>query len=380
VNDMGSSLFSPLALKGLTLRNRIVVSPMCQYSAVEGCASQWHRTHWGMLSGSGAALLLIEAAAVVPEGRITYGDLGIYSDANERALAETLAGVRANSDMPIGIQLAHAGRKASCEVPWRGAHQINAADPGGWQTVAPSALPIRDGDLPPVALDRKDLARIRDAFVAAARRSARLELDAIQLHFAHGYLVHQFLSPLSNRRTDEYGGSLENRLRYALEVFDAVRQVWPDRPLGIRVSATDWVEGGWDLAQTIALAQRVQALGCDWIDVSSGGLSAQQQIPAGPGYQVPFAREIRRASGMPTSAVGLITEPRQAEEIVSGGSSDLVTLARALLWNPHWPWQAAAELGASVTAPAQYWRSQPHGVQGVFEDRVPGSAGAAGKR
>lgn len=368
---MGSSLFSPLALKGLTLPNRIVVSPMCQYSAAEGSASQWHRTHWGTLAGSGAALLLIEATAVEPEGRITYGDLGIYSDANERALAEALDGVRAFSDMPIGIQLGHAGRKASCEVPWRGGHQIAPADTGGWQTVAPSAIPVHEGDHAPAVLDRKDLVRIRDAFVAAARRADRLGLDAVQLHFAHGYLVHQFLSPISNQRTDEYGGSLENRLRYPLELFDAVRQAWSDRPLGIRVSATDWVEGGWDLAQTVVLAQRVRAMGCDWIDVSSGGLSPSQKILAGPGYQVPLASEVRRASGLLTSAVGLITQARQAEDIVSGGSADLVTLARALLWNPHWPWQAAAELGASVTAPAQYWRSQPHGVHGVFEERIP---------
>jgi 2,4-dienoyl-CoA reductase-like NADH-dependent reductase (Old Yellow Enzyme family) len=373
---MGSSLFSPLALKGLTLPNRIVVSPMCQYSAVEGSASQWHRTHWGTLAGSGAALLLIEATAVEPEGRITYGDLGIYSDANERALAEVLDGVRASSDMPIGIQLGHAGRKASCEVPWGGGHQIAPADTGGWQTVAPSAVPIHEGDHAPAALDRKDLARIREAFVAAARRVDHLGLAAVQLHFAHGYLVHQFLSPISNQRVDEYGGSLENRLRYPLELFDAVRQVWSHRPLGIRVSATDWVAGGWDLPQTVALAQRVRELGCDWIDVSSGGLSPLQQIPAGPGYQVPLAREIRRASGLLTSAVGLITQAQQAEDIVSGGSADLVMLARALLWNPHWPWQAAAELGASVMAPAQYWRSQPHGVQGVFEERVVGATKA----
>lgn len=373
---MGSLLFSPLALKGLMLPNRIVVSPMCQYSAVEGSASQWHRTHWGTLAGSGAALLLIEATAVAPEGRITYGDLGLYSDANERALGAALDGVRACSDMPIGIQLGHAGRKASCEVPWRGGHQIAPTDIGGWQTVAPSAVPVHERDHAPAMLDRKDLTRIRNAFVAAAGRADRLGLAAIQLHFAHGYLVHQFLSPVSNQRTDEYGGSLENRLRYPLELFDAMRQAWPDRPLGIRVSATDWVDGGWDPAQTIVLAQRVRALGCDWIDVSSGGLSPLQKIPAGPGYQVPLAREVRHASGLLTSAVGLITQPRQAEEIVSGGSADLVTLARALLWNPHWPWQAAAELGASVRAPAQYWRSQPHGVDGVFEAEILDSASA----
>jgi 2,4-dienoyl-CoA reductase-like NADH-dependent reductase (Old Yellow Enzyme family) len=365
---MAPALFSPITINGLALENRLVVSPMCQYSAVDGSAGEWHRTHWGMLAGSGAGLLMLEATAVEPDGRITYGDLGLYSDANEAAMARMLDGVRASSGMPVGIQLGHAGRKASCEVPWHGGKQLPSGDPHGWHTVAPSAVAARDGEAEPVALDRTDMARIREAFVASAQRARRVGLSAVQLHFAHGYLLHQFLSPLSNRRTDDYGGSLQNRLRYPLDVFDAVRQAWPDKPLGIRVSATDWIEGGWDLEQTVELACRVKALGCDWIDVSTGGLAPQQAIPAEPGFQVPFAREVRRAAGMPTSAVGLITDPHQAEGIIADGGADLITLGRALLWNPHWPWQAAAALGGTLTAPAQYRRSRPADVSGVFKD------------
>lgn len=363
---MASVLFSPLEIRKLRLENRIVISSMCQYSATDGSASAWHRSHVGMLAGSGAGLLMLEATAVSAEGRISWGDLGLYSDANERALADVLDGVRQFSAMPIGLQLCHAGRKASSEKPWLGGHLIPADDPHGWQPLGPSAVAMSASEPAPTALDHAGMARIRDAFAASARRAARLGVAALQLHFAHGYLMHQFLSPITNRRGDEYGGALDNRLRYPLEVFAAVRQAWPDRPLGIRVSATDWIEGGWDLEQTIELAKRVQALGCDWIDVSSGGIAAQQKIPVGIGYQLPFAREVRRATGMRTSTVGLITEAKQAEQIVATGDADLVTLARALLWDPHWPWHAAAELGASVTAPPQYWRSQPHGVQGVF--------------
>lgn len=364
---MPSVLFSPIQLKGLALENRIVVSPMCQYSAVDGVASAWHRTHVGMLSTSGAGLMLLEATAVAPEGRISWGDLGLYSDADEHALAEVLAGVRAFSTMPIGIQLNHAGRKASCEKPWLGGKLIPPTDAHGWQPLGVSALPVHAWEAPPQALDRAGMERIRTCFVDSARRANRLGLDALQLHFAHGYLMHQFLSPITNRRTDAWGGSLAHRLRFPLEVFDAVRQVWPsDKPLGIRVSATDWIAGGWDLEQTVELARRVQALGCDWIDVSSGGIAPQQQIPVGIGYQLPFARAVRAATGLCTSTVGLITEPKQAEQIVATGDADLVTLARAILWNPHWPWQAAAELGAQVSAPAQYWRSRPHGVSDVF--------------
>jgi len=374
---MTSRLFSPITLRGLTLQNRIVVSPMCQYSAVDGSASAWHRTHWGTMAGSGSALLIVEATAVSAEGRITWGDLGLYSDANERALGRELEGVLQFSDMPVGIQLGHAGRKASSEKPWLGGQQLAPDDVHGWPAVAPSAVPVVADEWRPAALTHADMARVRDDFVASARRASRLPLAAIQLHFAHGYLIHQFLSPLTNRRNDEYGGSLANRLRFPLEVFDAVRQSWPDKPLGIRVSATDWIDGGWDLEQTVELARRVQQLGCDWIDVSTGGLAPEQKIPVEPGYQQPFGRAVREATGMPVSTVGFITEAQQAEAIVAGGDADLVSLGRALLWNPHWPWAAAAQLGASVLAPPQYWRSQPQGVRGVFNGWRDGSRATA---
>jgi 2,4-dienoyl-CoA reductase-like NADH-dependent reductase (Old Yellow Enzyme family) len=364
---MSSSLFSPLSLKTLELENRIVISPMCQYSAIEGSASAWHRTHLGTLSLSGAGLLMLEATAVEAAGRITPGCLGLYSDDNERALGRVLDEVRRNSAMPIGIQLSHAGRKASSDVPWRGGALLPVRQ-GGWQPLGPSAVAVREGEAPPRALDRAGMMRIRDCFVASARRAARLGLAAVELHFAHGYLIHQFLSPLSNQRADAFGGTLENRIRYPLEIFDAVRDAWPDRPLGVRVSATDWVDGGWDLAQTVDLAHRLKEHGCDWIDVSSGGLSPNQKITPGPLYQIPFAREVRRAAGMATIGVGLITTARQAEQVVRGGEADMVALARAMLWDPRWPWHAAAELGASVHAPPQYWRCGPHGTSHVFKD------------
>lgn len=363
---MSSPLFTPLTLRSLTLSNRIVVSPMCQYSADQGHASAWHRSHLGTLALSGAALLLLEATAVEAIGRITPGCLGLYTDSQAHALGEILAQLRRHSAMPIGVQLAHAGRKASSALPWDGGQQLSAAA-GGWTTVAPSALPHAPGEAAPLALDAAGLARVRDAFAAAAVRAREIGVDALELHAAHGYLLHQFLSPLANRREDAYGGSLENRLRFPLEVFDAVRACWPaERPLGVRVSATDWVAGGWDLEQTVVFAQALQARGCDWIDVSSGGVSPSQKIAAGPGYQIPFARAVRAATGMVTIGVGMITDADQAEAIVAGGDADLVALARALLWDPRWPWHAAAALGAQVEAPAQYWRCEPHGIGRVF--------------
>ncbi|MGH8111704.1 MAG: NADH:flavin oxidoreductase/NADH oxidase [Rhodanobacteraceae bacterium] len=365
---MASALFSPLILGNLKLANRIVVSSMCQYSADDGSATEWHRSHWGMLASSGAGLLMTEMTQVSREGRISWGDLGLYSDANERAIGRMLDAVRSCSAIPVGLQLGHAGRKASSEKPWLGGQLLPPSDPHGWRPVAPSAVPVSASEAAPIALDRAGMDKVRRDFVASAKRARRLPIAALQLHFAHGYLLHQFLSPITNRRDDEYGGSLENRMRYPLEVFDAVRQAWPDKPLGIRVSATDWIDGGWDNRQTIELAKRVKAFGCDWIDVSTGGLAPEQQIPVGVGYQLPFAREIRRATGMLTSTVGLITEAHQAEKIIADGDADLVSLARVMLWDPHWPWHAAAELGASVTAPPQYWRSQPHGVRGVFKN------------
>jgi 2,4-dienoyl-CoA reductase-like NADH-dependent reductase (Old Yellow Enzyme family) len=363
-----SVLFSPLEVGSLKLDNRIVIAPMCQYSAEDGCMTDWHVIHLGHLALSGAALLTIEATAVTPEGRISYGDTGLWSDANEDAMARVLASVRRWSDMPIAIQLGHAGRKASTDKPWLGGRQIAPDQENGWQTVAPSPVPFLDGENPPVELDRDGLDRIRKAFADAAVRAARLGLAAVQLHGAHGYLLHQFLSPLSNRRTDEYGGSLENRMRFPLEVFDAVRAVFPaDRPVTMRVSATDWVEGGWDVEQTIAFAKALEQRGCAAIHVSSGGLHPAQKIPVGPSYQVPLARAVKQAVGIPVVAVGMITEFEQAEAIVATGDADLVALARGMLFDPRWPWHAAAHLGAKVKAPPQYLRSQPRQHGDLFD-------------
>src|SRR3954447_19029180 len=362
-----AKLFSPLRIGDLELANRIVIAPMCQYSAEDGCMTDWHLLHLGHLALSGAALLTIEATAVTPEGRITYGDVGLYSDACETAMREVLEGVRRWSDMPIAIQLAHAGRKASTEVPWKGGQQIAPEHPHGWQTVAPSAVPFEAGQNAPTALDRHGLATIREAFIEATKRAARLELDPVQLHGAHGYLLHQFLSPLSNQREDEYGGSLENRMRFPLEVFEAVRAVFPsERPVTMRVSGTDWVEGGWDVEQTIAFARALEERGCAAIHVSSGGLDPRQQIPVGPSYQVPLARAVKSAVGIPVIAVGLISGFDQAEAIVATGDADLIALARAILFDPRWPWHAAAGLGAQVRVPNQYLRSEPRRFKSLF--------------
>jgi len=363
-----SALFSPLDVGGLSLRNRIVIAPMCQYSAEDGCMTDWHVIHLGHLALSGAALLTIEATSVTPEGRISYGDTGLWSDKNEAAMARVLASVRRWSDMPIAIQLGHAGRKASTDKPWHGGKQIAPDAPNGWQTVAPSPVPFLPDENPPLELDAAGLARIRDAFADAAKRAARLDLAAVQLHGAHGYLLHQFLSPLSNRRTDEYGGSLENRMRFPLEVFDAVRAVFPSgKPVTMRVSGTDWVEGGWDIDQTITFARELEKHGCAGIHVSSGGLDPRQKIPVGPSYQVPLARAVKQAVNIPVVAVGLITDFEQAEAIVGTGDADMVALARGMLYDPRWPWHAAAHLGASVKAPPQYLRSQPRQHRHLFD-------------
>ncbi len=365
-------LFSPCTLRGVTLPNRIVVSPMCQYSALDGAAQPWHLIHLGQLALSGAGLLCIEATAVEAEGRISPGDLGLWNDATEVALAGVLAPIRQHSAIPIAIQLAHAGRKASSQAPWGGGQQI-AVSAGGWLAHAPSSLPIKDGEVAPLALDDAGLDRIRQAFAASAARAARLGLDAIEVHAAHGYLLHEFLSPIANQRTDAYGGSLANRMRFPLEVFDAVRAAFPpERPVGVRVSATDWIDGGWDIAQTITFANQLKARGVDWIDVSSGGISPSQKIALGPGYQVPFAQAIKQATGLTTMAVGLITEPQQAQQILDHGQADLIALARGMIYDPRWPWHAAAQLGAQVTAPRQYWRSPPRDQPRLFGATVLG--------
>jgi len=366
-----AKLFTPFRVGELELANRIVIAPMCQYSAENGCMTDWHVIHLGQLALSGAALLTIEATAVVPEGRISYADVGLYSDACESAMGRVLDSVRRWSDMPIAIQLAHAGRKASTEVPWKGGGQITPDHPNGWRTEAPSAVPYAAGDVAPTALDREGLTRVRNAFAEAARRAARLGIDAVQIHAAHGYLLHEFLSPLSNRREDEYGGSLENRMRFPLEVFDAVRAAFPpERAVTVRVSGTDWVEGGWTIEETVAFAQALEARGCSGIHVSSGGLSPAQQIPVGPSYQVPLARAVKAATRMPVIAVGLITDFVQAEAILATGDADLIALARAILYDPHWPWHAAAHFGAAVKAPNQYLRSQPRQYPHLFDVRA----------
>lgn len=363
-----SSLFSPLKLGALSLANRIVVAPMCQYSAESGRATDWHVIHLGNMALSGAGLLILEASAVEAQGRITYADLGLYNDDTEAALARTLKSVRQYSDMPIGIQLAHAGRKASSERPWDGGGPIAPDQPNGWQTVAPSMVPFHKDGPAPEALDNAGIERIIAGFVDSARRAVRLGLQLIELHAAHGYLLHQFLSPLANHRKDEYGGSLENRMRLTLEVFASVRAVVPaEIPVGIRISASDWIDGGWDLGQSVTLAQALDNLGCDYIHVSSAGLAPEQKIAVGPGYQVPFAETIRSAVKMPVMAVGLITEPEQAEAILAEGKADAIALARGILYDPRWPWHAAAKLGAKVVAPPQYLRCEPHEHKGLFD-------------
>jgi 2,4-dienoyl-CoA reductase-like NADH-dependent reductase (Old Yellow Enzyme family) len=361
-----SMLFSPYRLGPLELSNRIAVAPMCQYSADEGLATDWHMIHLGHLALSGAALLIVEATAVTPEGRITPGDLGLWSDAHLEALRPVIAAIRRHSPIRIGIQLSHAGRKASSAAPWEGGANIPPDQPRGWQTVAPSAVPHAEGESVPLALDRDGMQRIEQAFVDAALRAQALGLDAIELHGAHGYLLHQFLSPLANRREDEYGGSLENRMRFPLEVYAAVRAAVPGMCVGMRISATDWVEGGWDIEQSVQFAHALEKLGCHFIHVSSGGISPLQKIPVGAGYQIAFAERIKRETGLPTIGVGLITEPQQAEHILQSGQADMVALARAMLYDPRWPWHAAAELGAQVAAPPQYWRSQPHQYKTLF--------------
>jgi 2,4-dienoyl-CoA reductase-like NADH-dependent reductase (Old Yellow Enzyme family) len=360
---MSSALFSPYALRDLELHNRAVVSPMCQYSADDGSATDWHVIHLGTMTQSGAGLVLIEATAVSDVGRITPGCLGLYSDANEAALARVLAAIRPHANTPIGIQLAHAGRKGSSARPWHGGQLLNASE-GGWTPLAPSAVPHKAGEAPPQAMSRDDIRQVVDDFVTATRRAERLGLAAIELHCAHGYLLHQFLSPVSNRRDDAYGGSRENRMRLPLEVFDAVRAAWPaGKPLGVRVSASDWLDHldapSWTIEDTLVFGHALKARGCDWIDVSSGGISPLQKIALGPGYQVPFAERIKRETGLATMAVGLITEPRQAEAIIAGGQADLFAMARAMLWNPRWVWHAAAELGGQVLPPPQYGRAAP---------------------
>ena len=350
-------LFRPLTMRGLTIENRLVVSPMCQYSAVDGSANDWHLVNLGQFALSGPGIAFFEATHVSPEGRITTGCLGLYSDANEEGIARVVRFAKQYARAPVGVQLAHAGRKASTMIPWLG----NGPDrgPDAWEPVAPSAIAYKPGWLVPRALDDNGLQKVRDDFVAAAKRADRAGIDLIELHFAHGYLAHEFLSPLSNARTDAYGGTLENRMRFPLELFDAVRAAWPEgKPLGVRISATDHVAGGWDLDGSLALAERLEGRGCDFIDVSSGGLHPDQNIEAKPGYQVPYSAAIRRATGVTTISVGAITKVDQAERILASGDADMVALARGFLRDPRWTWDAADALGAEAFCPPQYLRGR----------------------
>jgi 2,4-dienoyl-CoA reductase-like NADH-dependent reductase (Old Yellow Enzyme family) len=350
-----SRLFSAYSLRGVEFRNRVFVSPMCQYSSRDGMPNDWHKVHLGSRAVGGAGLVCVEATAVSPEGRISPGDTGIWSDEHARAF-ESIASFIKSQGASAAVQLAHAGRKASTDVPWRGGKPLSE-EQGGWQTLAPSAVPF--GHSPaPREMSRDDVEAVVVQFADAARRSLAAGFEVVELHMAHGYLLHEFLSPLSNRREDEFGGSLENRARFPLRVAEAVRAVWPDGlPLFARISATDWVEGGWDLEQSVQFSRWLKERGVDLIDCSSGGLVPGARIPVAPGYQVPFAERIRREAGVATGAVGLITEPAQAEEIIATGKADAVFLARAELRDPYWPLHAARQLGAEAPWPVQYGRA-----------------------
>ena len=364
-----SLLFTPHTFQTprgpLTLPNRIVIAPMCQYSADNGQATDWHLTHWANLLNSGAGLFIIEATAVSPEGRITPGCLGLWNDATQTALHDKLDRARRQAPpMPVCIQIGHAGRKASSEAPWRGGMLI-APQNGGWLPKGPSALPHLPQEPAPAEMTLQDIAQTQADFVAAARRAQAIGIDAIELHGAHGYLMHEFLSPISNQRTDAYGGSFENRIRFVMEVFKGVREAF-DGALGIRLSGTDWVEGGWTIQESTELTLRLKAAGAQFVHMSSGGVSPLQKISIGPEYQVHLARVIKEKTGLPTMAVGLITEAAQAEAVLQRGDADFVALARAFLYNPRWGWHAAAALQGQVQASPQYWRSLPKEANGIF--------------
>lgn len=356
---MASALFTPLKLRDVTLRNRIMMSPMCQYSAQDGMPNEWHYVHLATRAVGGAGLIMTEATAVEPRGRISPYCLGIWDDRFVEPLARIVRFIEEHGAV-AAMQIAHAGRKASTAQPWKGGRPVAPAD-GGWSVIGPSPIPFLPDGPVPEPMTRRHMDEVVEAFRKGAERALAAGFRVLEIHAAHGYLLHEFLSPLSNQRDDEYGGSLENRMRFPLEVVRAVRDVWPERyPLFVRISATDWVEGGWDLEQSLVLAGALRDLGVDLIDCSSGGLSPRQQIPVEPGYQVPFAERIRREVGIATGAVGLITEPGQAEAILQEGKADLIILGRVLLRDPYWPLRAALELGAEAELwPPQYWRGKP---------------------
>ncbi|PUE58858.1 oxidoreductase [Limnohabitans curvus] len=365
-----SHLFSEFTLTSpsgpLSLANRAIVAPMCQYSATHGQASDWHLMHWGNMLNSGAAMFIIEATAVVPEGRITPMCLGLWDDATAAALQDKLHRARQLAPkVPVCIQLAHAGRKASSAVPWQGG-QLLRPEQGGWSTEGPSPIPHLAQETAPHELDAKGFEHIKQAFAKAAQRAEAMGIEAIELHGAHGYLLHQFLSPVANHRTDSYGGNFDNRTRFPMEVFEAVRAVYKGT-LGMRISASDWVDNGWTPEETADFSLRLKLAGADFVHISSGGVAAQQKIALGPDYQVPFAKLVKQKTNLPTITVGLITEPQQAEDILARGDADLIALARAFLYKPRWVWEAAAALHGTVQASPQYWRCMPREAQGIFD-------------
>lgn len=372
---MTSALFSPISLRGLTLPNRIVVSPMCQYNSVDGSATDWHILQLGQFSlGGSGGLVMTEATNVSMAGRITPKCATLCNDDNERALKRVIDFCRQYGVAAHGIQLGHAGRKGSTLPPALGGKPLTA-EQGAWETLAPSALAFDEGWHVPRAMSTADIATFKNDFVASVRRAERIGYDLVELHAGHGYLMHQFLSPLSNRRTDAYGGSLENRMRLVLETFEAARAAWPaEKPMGVRVSATDWVEGGWALQDTIELARTLKALGCDYVDASSGALDPRQKIELGAGYQVPFAEAVRREAGIPTMAIGLITGVRQAEDIIAGGKADFICMARGAMWDPRWAWHAAEELGAEAPYAPRAMPAHPSMRPFVFPNRKKSAA------
>ena len=355
---MPSTLFSPIIMRGVTVPNRITVSPMCQYSASDGVPQDWHLVHLGQFAMSGAGLIFTEATGVEPDGRITNGCTGLYDDATEAGFARIVEFMKSAGEPVVGIQLSHAGRKGNTVEPWEGGGMIEG--PGGWQPQAPSAVPYLPGWPAPDPMSESDLDRVKTAFVDATKRADRAGFDIIQLHAAHGYLLHQFLSPITNTRDDAFGGSLEDRMRYPLEVFKAVRAAFPaEKPVMVRLSATDWIDGGWDLDQSIEFCRALKDLGCDMVDVTSGGLDQRQKITTGPGYQVAMCERIKHDAGIATMAVGQITDPIQAETILSTGQADMVALARGMLWDPRWAWRAALALDEEIALPAPYARCNP---------------------
>jgi 2,4-dienoyl-CoA reductase-like NADH-dependent reductase (Old Yellow Enzyme family) len=352
-----SALFSPLTIKSIKFRNRIVISPMCEYSSIDGFANDWHLVHLGSRAVGGAALVMQEATAVSPEGRISADDMGLWKDAHIEKL-KTITSFIQQQGAVAGIQLAHAGRKASFASPWKGGRQIKIQD-GGWKSVAPFAIPFHDGDEAPKALDKEGIEKVIKDFTGAAQRAMRVGYQVLEIHAAHGYLLHAFLSPLSNRREDEYGGSFENRMRLLLYVIEGIQTVWPkELPIFVRISVTDWAEGGWDIDESVKLSTILKSRGVDLIDCSSGGIIPGVKIPVAAGYQVPFAERIKKDTGIQTGSVGLITEAKQAEEIIAAGRADLVFIARQSLRDPYFPLHAAKELGAAIQWPSQYERAK----------------------